>query len=331
MKAALAMRDGLQRRLFSPVSLATLSSRFDVDPTSVIESFDHTTAEQLGQLEVLITGWGSPRLGPCELDRMPYLRAVIHAAGTVKYHLDPEVWARGIQVSTAATANAYPVAEYTLGMILLASKNVFLIARNYMARDDLIDHVEENQTIGGYGTVVGIVGASRVGRRVVELLRPFDFEVLIYDPFLEKEDAAALGAKKCELDELMAASTIMSLHSPDIPETRHQIDAMQLARLPDGATIINTARPAIIDQKALLDHLRIGRISAILDVTDPEPLPSGHELRALPNVYLTPHLAGAQGNELLRLGASAVEEALRVLSGKPLLFPVTAADLSRMA
>jgi phosphoglycerate dehydrogenase-like enzyme len=331
MKAAFAMRQGLQHRLFTPGSLATLSSRFDIDGTTVIESFDEMTAEQLAHLDILITGWGSPTVGPRELDRMPRLRAIIHAAGTVKYHLDAAVWERGIVVSTAATANAYPVAEYALGMILLAGKNVFGISRDYLTRDGHIDHLEENPSIGGYGTVVGIVGASRVGRRVIELLRPFDFTVLVYDPYLSKDDATALGAQKCELDELMTASTIVSIHSPDIPQTRHQINAARLARLPDGATIINTARPAVIDQNALLDQLRVGRLSAVLDVTDPEPLPANHELRVLPNVVLTPHLAGAQGNELFRLGASARDEALRVLSGEPLLYPVTAADLTIMA
>lgn len=331
MKAALAMRDGLQRQLFSPADLTTLASRFEIDTASVIQSFNTPTSDQLAQLEVLITGWGAPKVGPPELDRMPRLQAIVHAAGTVKPHLDPEVWTRGIAVSTAATANAYPVAEYSLGMILLAGKDVFWIARDYASRANHSDHIAENPTIGGYGTVLGIVGASRVGRRVLDLLRPFDFEVLIYDPYLAEKDAAALGARKCELDELMTASNIVSLHSPDIPETRHQINAARLASLPDGATIINTARPALIDQNALIRHLRTGRIRAILDVTDPEPLPTDHQLRLLPNVYLTPHLAGAQGNELLRLGASALDEVLRVLSGEPLRFPVTAEALPRMA
>ena len=331
MRAALAMRDGLQHKVFSPSDLAALTANFEVDTSSVIRSFDDVDPAELSQLELLITGWESPWIGPAELARMPRLRAIVHAAGSVKQHLHPAVWTRKIVVSTAASANAYPVAEYTLGMLLLAVKDVFWIARDYEHRFSPVDHVAENPGIGGYGAVVGIVGASRVGRRVIELLKPFDFEVLVYDPYLTAADAEALGVSRCDLAELAERCTVLSLHAPDVPATRHMIDVGVLSSLRDRATIINTARAGVIDQEALLAELRTGRLRAILDVTDPEPLPEGHELRRLANVYLTPHLAGAQGNELQRLGANALAESLRVRDGEPLRHPVSLEELARMA
>jgi phosphoglycerate dehydrogenase-like enzyme len=132
--------------------------------------------------------------------------------------------------------------------------------------------------------------------------------VSVFDPYLTDDDARDLGVRRVELDELMATSAVVSVHAPDIPETRHMIDARRLALLPDGATLINTARGALVDTDALVAELATGRIDAVLDVTEPEPLPADHPLWSLPNVLLTPHIAGSMGNELSRLGDNAVAE-----------------------
>ncbi|HEU0207031.1 MAG TPA: hydroxyacid dehydrogenase [Pseudolysinimonas sp.] len=216
-------------------------------------------------------------------------------------------------------------------MILLAGKDVFWISREYARRSTGLNLRTEFRTMGNYRTTIGIVGASRIGRRLLELLRPFDFDVLVYDPFLSPEEAEKLGARACELEELVRSSSIVSLHAPAIPQTHHLIDQQLVSLMPDGAALINTARPSLVDQDALITRLRSGRIRAILDVTDPGELPEDHELRSLTNVYLTPHLAGSQGNELLRVGQSALEEALRLSSGTPLRHEVSLADLARMA
>ncbi len=236
------------------------------------------------------------------------------------------MWGRGILVTTAADANALPVAEFTLAMILLAGKDTFWISRDFAGENPIA-----TERIGNFGRVLGIVGASRVGRRLMELLAPFDYEVLLFDPFVTSQDATRLGARKVDLEELMSASSIVSLHAPVLPETRRMVSSPLLARLPDGATLINTARGALIEQDALVAELRSGRLRAILDVTEPEPLPTDHELRRLPNVYLTPHLAGAQGNELKRLGAAALQEAERFRNGERFLHGVTIDQLERMA
>ncbi|MBU1589119.1 MAG: hydroxyacid dehydrogenase [Actinobacteria bacterium] len=327
---AFAMDPGLQHDLFDAGSLERLSRIATFDAASTITDFRSADPALLDRLQVLVTGWGAPAVGSAELELMPHLRAIVHAAGTVKEHVGPEVWDRGILVTTAAAANAYPVAEYTLAMILLSGKGVFPIAREYRL-DPALDVAQRHPGIGNYRRTVGIIGASSVGRLVIELLAPFDFEVLLYDPVIDEGDPLLARVRRVGLDELFALSSIVSVHAPLLPETRGMVGARQLALLPPGATLINTARAPLVDQTALADAVAAGRLHAVLDVTDPEPLPAGDRLRTLPDVVLTPHVAGALGNELLRLGESAVLEVELLAAGRPAAFPIRKADLAARA
>ncbi len=328
--AAFAMGAGLQHRLFSPSALLRLRAALDLDDDRVIETFDQVDPRVLDKLEVLITGWGTPALSVDDLERMPRLRAVFHAAGTVKGHLPAEVWDRGILVTTAAAANAYPVAEYTLAMILLAGKDALSIAALYRA-DPLLDIAGRYPAIGNYRRTVGIIGASTVGRLVIDLLAGFDFEILLYDPIIADDDPVLLRAERVSLDALFDRSSIVSVHAPLLPETRGMVGAAELARLEHGATLINTARALIVDQTALGEALAAGSIRAVLDVTEPEPLPLSDPLRGSPGLIVTPHIAGALGNELLRLGESVVREVELFVNGEAPAFPVRKSDLAAMA
>jgi phosphoglycerate dehydrogenase-like enzyme len=182
--------------------------------------------------------------------------------------------------------------------------------------------------VGNNGKTVGIVGHSRIGARVIELLQPFDLEVVLYDPHYT---SASQRVRNVELDQLMAEADIVSLHAPAIESTARMIDARRLALMPDGATLINTARGALVDQDALLRELVSGRISAVIDVTTPEVLPADSPLYDLPNVLLTPHIAGALGNERSRLGATVVAEIERFIAGEPLSHGVAAETLHLQA
>ncbi len=328
--AAFAMEAGLQFDLFDGPALRRLQSVTSIDVGLAIRDFTEVDDATLARFEILVTGWGAPNIGPDELERLPNLRAIFHAAGTVKGHLAPEVWDRGILVTTAAAANAYPVAEYTLAMILLAGKGVLPIVRDYRT-DPSLDVAVDYPAIGNYRRTVGIIGASTVGRLVIELLAPFDFEVLLYDPLIDETDAVLARARRVELRELFSSSSIVSIHAPLLPETIGMVGASELALLEPGATVINTARAPIVDQVALTAAVEAGRIRAILDVTDPEPLPLTDRLRALPDALLTPHIAGALGNELLRLGESAVIEAELYAAGRPPAFPIHKSDLAARA
>jgi len=280
--------------------------------------------------EVLLTGWGAPRLDAAVLDRLPRLRAVVHAAGTVKPIVSPALWARGVRVSSAADANAVPVAEYSLAMILLAAKGVAAAETAYRATGDLTASRPPARA-GAFGARVGLVGASRIGRLVAERLRPFDLEVLLYDPSISALQAAVLGTAKVELDELLLSSDVVSLHAPALPETDHMVGARQLALMRDGATLLNTARGRLVDTEALVREVASGRLRAVLDVTDPEPLPLGHPLFSSPGVTLTPHVAGSLGNELRRIGRFAVDEIEGYAASGLLRGEVLELDLPRIA
>ena len=289
---------------------------------------DPAIRKALGQVEVLLTGWGCPAITPDVLAAAPKLRAIIHAAGSVKGFVDPAVFDRGIQVSSAVVANALPVAEFTVATIVLSGKRAFRLSAEYKLSRRKPD---PSFVPGSYGSTVGLLGASRIGRMVAERLRAFDLEVLISDPYLTEAEAAELGTELVDLDTLFTRSDILSVHAPLLPETVGMVDARLLGLLQDGSVLINTSRGRIIDAAALEKECRSGRIDAVLDVTDPEPLPPDSPLLDLPNVFLTPHLAGAVGNEVARLGELAVGEVERFAAGTPLQHSITAADYRRIA
>ncbi|MEV2262931.1 hydroxyacid dehydrogenase [Streptomyces anulatus] len=332
--ALLAMGPGIAEQLFGARQRARLTALVDTDPGLVAHRLAGPTPEvarALAGAELLITCWGAPPLTADVLAAAPRLRAVVHAAGSVKHHITPACWKRGLRVTSAAGANALPVAEYTLAAILLAGKNVLPAARRYRELRAPHDWRAELAGHGNYRRCVGVVGASRIGRRVIELLRPFDLEVLLFDPYVDAGTAARLGAEQVGLDELCARSRIVSVHAPELPATRHMIGAAQLAAMPDGATLINTSRGSLIDGDALLPELVSGRLNAVLDVTEPEVPPASSPLYDLPNVLLTPHVAGSLGDEIHRLADFALDEVARYASGLPFADPVTPEDLTRMA
>jgi phosphoglycerate dehydrogenase-like enzyme len=289
-------------------------------------------AALLREAEILVTSWGCPPIDAAVLAAAPRLRLIAHAAGTVKTFIAREAFDRGIVVTHAAAANALPVAEFTLAAILFANKRVLHFRRLYaeQRRGGIVEALAR-EPIGNYRKTVGIIGASRIGRRVIDLLRPFDLAVLLYDPFVTPADAAELGVEPVTLDALLERSDVVSLHAPSLPATRHMLDARRLARLRDGATLINTARGALVDQAALEAELVSGRINAMIDVTEPEVLAAGSPLYTLPNVLLTPHIAGALGIERQRLGALIADEVERYVRGELLRHRIDPRMLEHMA
>jgi phosphoglycerate dehydrogenase-like enzyme len=298
------------------------------DPFHVATFDDPGARRRLAETEVLITGWETPRIDSEILDAAPGLRAILHTAGSVKRIVGPACWERGLRITTAADANAIPVAEYTVAAILFAGKRVIESGHHYR---QLRRTTRPTGLISNYQRTVGIIGYSRIGRRVVDLLRPFDLDVLVADPHADAALITAAGAHHVDLDNLLTRSDIVSIHAPALPSTRHMLDKARLALIPDGATIINTARGMIIDTAALEAECATGRLSAILDVTDPEPLDSASPLWDLPNVFLTPHMAGAQHTEIQRLADTALDELERYARNEDPLHAITAADLDRIA
>lgn len=323
------MSDGVAERIFPASRLAGLSPELELISETPLSTFTAPHAASiLADVDVLITGWGCPPLTADVLDMAPKLRYALHAAGSVKEHVTDEVWRRGIQVSTAAEANAIPVAEYTLAMILLANKKVLQLEVALRAGKGAVDPDTLFRGLGNYGQTIGLVGASKVGRALIGMLEPFAFTVLVADPYLSKEEAAELGVTVVELDELLAASDVVSVHAPNVPQTRQLINEQRLALIRPGATFINTSRGALVDQDALVARIKRGDLFAILDVTTPDRLEPNHPLYKLPNVILTPHVAGSLGVELERLGATALDEARRAARGEPLLYALDPAAMA---
>ncbi|MEU2182966.1 hydroxyacid dehydrogenase [Streptomyces thermolilacinus] len=331
-RTVLAMEPRVRDALFDAAALDRLVAVANTDPAQVVRDFGadaHMAA--LAGAEALLTGWGCPPLTEAALERMPRLRTVVHAAGSVKHHVTDACWARGLTVASAAAANALPVAEYTVAAILFSGKRVLDAGRAYRERRGRVDPLDLLAGAGNYHRTVGVVGASRTGRRVIELLRPYDLRVLLYDPYVTGEEAARLGVRQVALDELAGTADVVTLHAPELPGTRHLFDRARLARLRDGATLVNTARGSLVDTDALTAELVSGRLNAVLDVTEPEVLPPGSPLYDLPNVLLTPHVAGSLGNELGRLAHAALDELERYARGLPFAGPVRAEDLRHSA
>ena len=302
-----------------------------LDPEPLGRWDDPRADALLAEADVIIGHWGCPVADGPMLDRAPNLGLFAYAAGTVKLTVTDAVWDRPIRVTSGANANAEPVAEFTLAAILFANKGVFWRRLGTETVGGSIDELMGTGW-GNYDRTIGIVGASLIGRRVIQLLDAFPhLDVALYDPFVSSDEADELGVTKLELTELCAASDILSIHAPALATTHHMIGAEQLAALRDGATVINTARGWLLDHDALVTHLTSGRLRAVLDVTDPEPLPDDSVLRTLPNVYLTPHLAGTQGSELGRMAEYAAEEVRRWSAGEPGLNEVHKEQLDRLA
>jgi phosphoglycerate dehydrogenase-like enzyme len=324
-------RTGLARDILSARARATLESLGQVVWNETDEDYSpQELAELLPGADAVVTSWGTPRFTPELLAVAGRLRIVGHAAGSVKSLMPPEGYQRGIVVLSAAAVIADAVAEYTLWAMLSMQRNLYhyerhmKTARGWKAPDEHYGHEL-------YFKRVGIVGASMVGRRVIALLKPFRCEIGVYDPYLSEEESSALGVRRATLDELCAGSDIVSVHAPVTPETKAMIGARHFRAMADGALFINSARSWVIDQAAQLDELRRGRIRAVLDVFDQEPLPPDHPLRDLDNVFLTPHVSGHSTETRLRLVEAIAEELRRFFAGEPLTLAVPAERLSIMA
>ncbi|MFD7425897.1 hydroxyacid dehydrogenase [Streptomyces sp. NPDC059818] len=331
-RAAVAMKPDAAAALLDAPSLEALSRLCDLAPLPVLDDFTTDRARAvLADTELLVTGWGCPPLDGAALAAAPRLRAVVHTAGSVRGHITEACWERGIEVSSAAAANALPVAEYTVAMILLSGKRALERARDYRAERHRGNWLATSPEVGNYGRTVGILSASLIGRRVIELLRPYDLRVLLHDPYVSDAEAEALGVRPVGLGELFARSDVVSVHTPLLPATHGLVSRELLMSMRPDGVLLNTSRGAVVDQDALTDVLLQHRIRAVLDVTDPDTLPAGHPLWECENALITPHLAGSQGNEWRRLVDLAVGETERWAAGDGFAHPVRRERLAFLA
>ena len=269
----------------------------------------------LAPMELLLTGWDCPKLEEAFLSAAANLKAVIYASGSIRPVVTEAFWDKGIPITSAWDCNATPVAEYVLAQIFLLLKKVWHYA--FEAREKRSWPVRIDMP-GGCGSTVGVISLGLVGRRVCRLLQPFDLKVLAYDPYAKPADAASLHVELVSLEDIFRRSDVVTLHAPTLKETTGMITGEHFRMMKRDASFINTSRGVIVRQEEMIEALKSrADIWAVLDVTSPEPPIAGSPLFSLPNVVVTPHVAGPYGNECRRNGWYAIGEIKRFLAGQP--------------
>lgn len=329
MNALIVADAGPQTTVFTESVRAALARRVRFVAPAKTAAELRADPSVLREVECLFASWGAPALDRELLDAAPKLTVVFYAAGSIRHMVTPEFWARKIRITSAAEANAIPVAAYTCAAIVLSLKHVWPLAHATKSHG----RFPPTHAIPGIvNSTVGLISLSRTGRAVAQLLRAYPMRVLAYDPFAADADARTLGVEKVSLEEIFAQSDVVSLHAPLLPETVGMIHGSHFRAMKSGATFINTARGAIVREAEMIDALEARPdLTALLDVTEPEPPVAGSPLYSLRNVVLTPHVAGAIDRERSLMGNYVVEELERYLARQPLRGEIDETGFSRLA
>lgn len=319
-------------RMFSQQALDNLDAFAEVVHHPGDEPADKPELiELLAGADACITSWGVAQLDADVMAAAPQLKAMAHMGSSVKRFVSDAFWERGMHLTSAGVALARSVAETTVGLMLVGQKQIWPLGQHVRDggwRDSPVWDRWYSREL--FRKQVGIIGASNVGRHVIKLLEPYDATILLYDPFVSGAKAAELGAIKVELNELLERSDVVSLHAPANKSTYQMLNAEGLALMKDDALLINTGRGTLIEEPALIEELKKGRFFAFLDVTDPEPPAADSPLRTLPNVVVTPHIAGCIEN-CNHMGELAVDELRRFFAGERAVYQITHEMFKRIA
>lgn len=287
-------------------------------------------AAQRAKVEVIVTSWTMPALTEEFLALYPRLEAVFYGAGSVRSVATDASWRRGVRIVTAAAANALPVAEYAFAQTILGLKRVWPQAAAVRATKRFAR--SGGSPAGAFGSTVGLLALGHIGRLMAGRLRSLDVTVLAYDPYVAPADAQSLGVELTSLEELFARSHVVSCHLPLIPETEGMLRGAHFRAMRPDAVFINTARGEVVDEREMIAVLRARPdLLAVIDVTDPEPPAAGSPLFELPNIVLTPHLAGSLGPECRRLGISIADDVARYVRNQPIANEVREAEAAHQA
>ncbi|MFT3787323.1 MAG: hydroxyacid dehydrogenase [Tepidisphaeraceae bacterium] len=316
-KALLVADEISVQHIYGLDTLTALGGYVDfVGPPQSHDTISRST-ELMRQIDILFTGWGPPVLDDRFLDAAPNLRIVLHGAGGMGSMLTPAVWKRGIRVTSANAINAIPVAEYCQSVIVFSLKWGWRLAR---AVRHLRSYPDRDRAPGCYRSTVGLVSFGAIARELTRRLTQMDLRVLVHDPHLDADTARRLGVTRVGLDKVFAESDVVSLHTPVLPQTYRMIRGRHIRLMKPNATFINTARGELVQERELvLAAAERPDLQFVLDTVDPEPPLPDSPLFTLPNVVLTPHIAGSVGPERLRMGEFIRDELRRYLAGEPLL------------
>lgn len=311
-----------------------------VYPKHILEALNYSKAytkeEYINEgnynVEFIFSTWSMPQFTKQEIaDYFPNLKAVFYAAGTVQFFAKPFI-EKGIKVFSAWAANAVPVAEYTVAQIILANKGFFNSC--YFNIQGLRDKAKKISDLysGNYQSKIGIIGVGMIGSMVAERLKGYKNEVLAFDPFLSEQKATKLNLKLCSLEDIFSNCDVISNHLANNRQTKGMLNESLFSLIKENATFINTGRGAQVVEADLIKAMKQKpNACAILDVTDPEPPVTNSEFYNLPNVFLTPHIAGSKNNEVKRMAEYMFDEYTQFINDKPTKYEVTKKMLETMA
>jgi phosphoglycerate dehydrogenase-like enzyme len=329
----LAKTEDKMRQVYRGVVLDRLEAQTGITAGSFFTEKELSRrAGELNDTQYIFSTWVMPKLSEKYIRKnLPNLRAVFYAAGSVKYFAEPFI-ACGVRIYSAASANAIPVAEFVTAQIILANKGYFQGQLKYKGRHFKASRRLVELHTGNYQSKVGIVGAGAVGTKIIELLKPYGIQVLVYDPYLDDERASRLGCHKVSLETVFEECQVVSNHLPDIESTKDMLGYAMFSKMQDAATFINTGRGPQVDERALVRTLRERPyMCALLDVTRREPLWPHSPFYRLKNVFITPHIAGSIGNEQSRMAEYMLEAFEKFESNEKSEHEVTRDMLGTMA
>ncbi len=280
---------------------------------------DH--AATLAETEVIFATWGIPRFTEHHFAAMPNLKAVFYAAGNVKAFAEP-LLNHGVILVSAWEINAIPASEMCLSQILLSLRGYFRATRRY--RDLKTHAAKEFPRTGANGETIGLIGLGKIGTRLRNLLRDYPLKVIAHDPFLTPERAAELDVEPVSLDVLFRRAFVVSNHIPDLETTRGVLTGAHFSSMRDDATFINSGRGAQVVEADLVHVLRERPdLTALVDVTWPEPPAPNSPLWDLDNLVISPHIGGTIGDEVTRTADCVIEDFERWRDGEQLRHQVT--------
>lgn len=326
-KAIYVLDDHAYEGIYSELERTAIRKLVDVPHPQYTSSSIRNNLGALSDIDYIISGWGSPILDDEILKAAPNLKAVFYGAGSIRRIVTPEFWAANIAITSASAANAIPVSEYTLSQILFSLKLGWQHTHNRsQGQMDILP------IPGAFRSTIGLISMGVIAKRVRILLRNFEIKVLAYDPYMSEKEAQKWDVERVSLEELFQRSSVVSLHSPDLDETKGMIRKEHFEKMLPYATFLNTARSATVNHSDLCDVLeKRPDLWAVLDVTEDASEEERQRLVKPPNVSLTPHIAGSLGPETRRMGQLMLEEIFRFVHGKPLEFQINEAQAKTMA
>lgn len=282
---------------------------------------------KLVDYDALIVCHGSPFINKSIVEGARSLKIVGELEGDrFANRIDVETLTkRGIVCTDTTHGSSTPVAEWALALVMISLRNAAAHYRRLIGGEEYRrDHDDFGYRVGELtGRSVGIIGLGHIGRRLIELLQPFNCKISVYDPYAAKEVAMAMGVELTTLEHVFADPDITVCTAPLTPRTRGMITARHFLMLKPDSVFVNVSRGAIVDSDALIARAKRGDICVGLDVFEPEPIPATSEIRRLPNVFLSPHIAGVTAACRPRFVSLMVDELQRFFNGHSTLHDLT--------